>query len=77
MFTFVHLFERRSEEWAKAGFRRILVLGSRFWVVRAGDGEVLQELHLPDLPAWDGMAAAYGRLYLATLEGKLICLAAQ
>ena len=51
--------------------------GSHFWVVRAGDGKVLKKLHLPGLPAWDGMAAAYDRLYWATLEGKLICLAAQ
>jgi hypothetical protein len=51
--------------------------GSHFWVVRAIDGEVLQKLRLPALPAWDAMAAAYGRLYLATQEGRLICLASQ
>ena len=48
--------------------------GSHFWVVRAGDGEVLKKLHLPSLPAWDGMAAANGRLYMTTVDGIVVCL---
>ena len=48
--------------------------GSHFWVVRAGDGEVLKKIHLPDLPAWDGMAAANGRLYMTTVDGNIVCL---
>ena len=49
--------------------------GSHLWVVRAADGKVLEKLHLSAIPAWDSMAAAYGRLYLTTVEGKLLCLA--
>ena len=48
--------------------------GCHFWVVRAGDGEVLQRLHLPGLPVWDGMAAANRRVYLACTDGRVLCL---
>ena len=47
--------------------------GSHLWVVRAGDGHVLEKHALPTLPVWDGMAAAQGRVYLATQNG-VMCL---
>jgi len=47
--------------------------GSHLWVVRAGDGHVLEKHVLPALPVWDGMAAAQGRVYLATQNG-VVCL---
>jgi len=34
-------------------------------------GVVPQKLEAP--PAFDGMSAAHGRLYMATLDGKVIC----
>ena len=37
------------------------------------DGKPLQRLDLSSQPVWDGMAAANGRLYLATKDGKLLC----
>lgn len=47
--------------------------GSRLWVVDAETGKILERHDLPRLPAWDGMAAAEGRVYLATQDG-VICL---
>jgi len=41
----------------------------------AGDGKKLAEYKLPSPPVWDGMAAAGGRLYLATIDGKVTCFA--
>ena len=39
----------------------------------AQDGRRLAERGLP-APVWDGMAAAYGRLYVSTSQGDLLCL---
>jgi len=39
----------------------------------AGDGKRLAEYKLPAPPVWDGMAAAGGRLYMATMDGKILC----
>ncbi len=49
-------------------------IGGRLMAVDASSGETITELTLPAPPAWDAMAAAYGRLYLATMDGKVICL---
>ncbi|NIM51449.1 MAG: PQQ-binding-like beta-propeller repeat protein, partial [Gemmatimonadales bacterium] len=37
------------------------------------DGKRLAEYKLPAPPVWDGMAAAGGRLYMATMDGKVLC----
>lgn len=42
----------------------------------ASDGNKLVEHQLAAPPVWDGMAAARGRLYLATMDGKVVCFAA-
>ena len=42
--------------------------------VSPDDGRVLAEMHLPAAPAWDGMAAAGGELYLALADGQVLCL---
>ena len=39
----------------------------------AKDGGVLASHDAP-APIWDGMAAAYGRLFLATAEGDVVCM---
>jgi len=49
--------------------------GALLWAVSAVDGKRLAELRLDATPVWDGMAAAGGRLYLATTEGKVCCFA--
>ncbi|MHC4914210.1 MAG: outer membrane protein assembly factor BamB family protein, partial [Planctomycetota bacterium] len=45
---------------------------SRLWSFDKA-GKKLGELALPAAPVWDGLAAANGRLYLATEDGKLRC----
>jgi len=49
--------------------------GATLWTVSAEDGKKIAEYDLPAPPVFDGMAAARGRLYLATTDGKLICMA--
>jgi hypothetical protein len=41
--------------------------------VAAADGQTLFELTIDGVPAWDAMAAAGGRLYLATTDGRVLC----
>ena len=48
--------------------------GALLWAVSTKDGSKLGELRLPVPPAWDGMAAARGRLYYSTVDGGVICL---
>lgn len=45
--------------------------------VSTADGEVLSETSLDSLPVFDGMAAAYGRLYLPTVDGSVTCFAGE
>ncbi len=47
--------------------------GGLLRVVSAADGEKMAEYDLDSVPVWDGMAAANGRLYLATIDGKVVC----
>jgi len=49
--------------------------GARLWAVSARNGKRLSELKLDSLPVWDGMIAAGGKLYLATMKGEVVCLA--
>jgi hypothetical protein len=49
--------------------------GAILWAVSASDGEKLAEYKLDDVPVLDGMAAANGRLYLATKNGRVLCMA--
>ncbi|MDZ4685674.1 MAG: PQQ-binding-like beta-propeller repeat protein [Planctomycetaceae bacterium] len=49
-------------------------LGGKFWVVNTKDGSQTTELQLDCLPTWDGMSTAYGRIYIATTDGRVICM---
>ena len=49
--------------------------GATLWAVSAADGHKLAEYSLPAPPAFDGMAAARGQLYLSTIDGSVVCLA--
>jgi outer membrane protein assembly factor BamB len=49
--------------------------GAMLWAVSPADGSRLAEVKLDAPPVWDGMAAANGRLYLATTDGKVRCFA--
>ena len=46
--------------------------GGMMWAVST-DGQKQAEYKLASLPVWDGMVAADGRLYLATMKGEIVC----
>jgi len=48
--------------------------GGLVQAVSSADGGKLAECELESPPVWDGMAAAAGRLYLATMDGRVVCL---
>ncbi len=48
--------------------------GGILLAVSATDGKTIGRVPLDGLPTWDGMAAARGRLYLSTTDGRVICL---
>ncbi len=47
--------------------------GALLQVFSAKDGSLIKSHQLSSLPAFDGLSAAGGRLYLATRDGKVIC----
>lgn len=47
-------------------------LGAELWVFSARDGKKLKEYSMDHLPAFDGLIAARGRLYLSTEDGTLL-----
>jgi outer membrane protein assembly factor BamB len=47
------------------------------WVMSREDGKVVNTIPVEGYPAFMGMSAANGRLYVATREGKLICYRGQ
>jgi outer membrane protein assembly factor BamB/ubiquinone/menaquinone biosynthesis C-methylase UbiE len=51
--------------------------GSLLWAVSASDGKKLAEYKLESVPAFDGMAAADGRLYLSMKNGCILCMAGE
>ena len=48
--------------------------GGLLRAIAVGDGRPLAEHPLPAPPVFDGMAAANGCLYLATLDGRVLCM---
>lgn len=50
--------------------------GAQLWVVDASSGERIARYDLEHLPAFDGMIAADGRIYLVTVEGRVLCMGA-
>jgi outer membrane protein assembly factor BamB len=47
--------------------------GASLWAVSTESGKMGSELKLKSPPVWDGMSVAQGRLYVATVDGKVIC----
>jgi outer membrane protein assembly factor BamB len=47
--------------------------GGLLWAVSAATGDRIAEYPLDDLPAFDGMVAATGRLFIAGNRGRLVC----
>ncbi len=50
--------------------------GALLLVVSAADGRKLAQYDIDSPPVFDGMAAAGGRLYMATVNGELLCFCA-
>jgi len=50
--------------------------GSVLWAVSARDGSKQAEARLAVAPVFDGLIAAGGELYMATVDGKVVCLSA-
>ena len=48
--------------------------GALMWAVSADDGEKLAQYRLKNLPIFDGLAAASGRLYYTTVDGNVVCM---
>ena len=48
--------------------------GAQLQVFSAKDSTLLKSHSLSSLPAFDGLSAAGGRLYLATTDGKILCM---
>jgi hypothetical protein len=48
--------------------------GGQLRVVDKSSGNTLASYSLNFLPVWDGMAAANQSLYLATRDGRVVCL---
>ena len=51
--------------------------GGMIWVASAQDGSKVAEYELASPVVWDGMAAAYGRLYISMKDGSVLCLAGE
>jgi hypothetical protein len=62
------LEELRDQDEALEGKR-----GASIWGVSTESGAMGSEIKLPSPPVWDGMAVARGRLFVATVEGKVVC----
>ena len=44
------------------------------WRLSGLDGSKTEEIPIADRPVFDGMAVAYGRLYIPLQNGKVVCL---
>jgi len=49
--------------------------GAMLQVFSTEDGSLLKSYDMAEVPAFDGLSAAAGKLFLATIDGKVICLA--
>lgn len=47
--------------------------GAKLLAVSMLDGRLIHEIALKAPPVWDGMAIAQGRVYVATLDGRVLC----
>ena len=51
--------------------------GARLFALDARTGEQAAQLELDAPPVWDGMAAAYGKIFMTDTQGRLLCLGAR
>jgi outer membrane protein assembly factor BamB len=59
-----------SDPWATLEGRK----GAVLWAINKADGKKTAEYKIASGPVFDGLIAAGGRLYLSTLDGKVMCL---
>lgn len=59
-----------ADPYAAFGGRR----GAILWSVSTADGKKLAEIKLDAEPVFDGLIAAGGRLFMATRDGRLLCM---
>jgi outer membrane protein assembly factor BamB len=52
-------------------------LGSELWALSARDGSILAKHHLEEMPVFDGMIAAEGRIFLTSATGEVIAMEAE
>ncbi len=50
-------------------------MGSELWTLKADSGEVVTKTSLADVPSFDAMIAAEGRLLMTTESGSVVCFA--
>jgi len=62
-----------KEPWAAYEGRR----GGLLAIYAREDGRKVAELKLDGAPAYDGLAAARGQLYLSTTDGRVLCLGSE
>ena len=62
-----------QDPWAAIDGRK----GAVLWAVSAADGKKVAEYKLSAPPTYDGLAAANGKLYLTTRDGKVLCMSAK
>lgn len=48
--------------------------GAELQLFSAGQGKLISSMKLESPPVFDGISAAGGRIYMATENGKLICM---
>jgi outer membrane protein assembly factor BamB len=82
------LYKNLAKKWTAAegrDGRAVVVAGKSVFVgtkngalkvFSAENGEKIGETQLGASPAWDGMAVAYGRIYVSTTAGKVLCFGA-
>ena len=81
--------EEKTFEQLKAGDKKVQVLlkqqeaalngaqGGIVWAISTKDGKKLGEVKIPSPVSWDGLAAANKRLFITTIDGRVICLGAK
>jgi len=61
--------ELAEQDAALAGRR-----GALLRLVAAEDGKNLREIKLDSPPVWDGLAVSGGRIFIASVDGRIVCL---
>ncbi len=68
-------FKQRAEQLAAQNAAWHGKMGASLWAVSADDGKKLAEYKLDAIPIFDSLITSGGRLYYATIDGKVHCYA--